>query len=56
LNNEINMLMDNPEIANNLKNEGALAIRTTPEAFGAHIQSEITVWREVIRRAAIKAS
>jgi tripartite-type tricarboxylate transporter receptor subunit TctC len=55
MNNEINALMDSPEVAQNLLNDGALAIKTTPEAFGAHIASEIPLWRDVIRRAGITA-
>jgi tripartite-type tricarboxylate transporter receptor subunit TctC len=55
MNSEINALMDSPEIARNLQNDGAIAIKTTPEAFAAHIKSEITVWRDVIRRAGITA-
>jgi tripartite-type tricarboxylate transporter receptor subunit TctC len=55
LNSEINALMDSPEIAKNLQNDGAIAIKTTPDAFAAHIASEISVWRDVIRRAGITA-
>jgi tripartite-type tricarboxylate transporter receptor subunit TctC len=55
MNAEINALMDSPEVATNLRNDGAIAIRTTPEAFAAHIAAEIPVWREVIRRAGITA-
>ncbi len=55
MNTEINALMDSPEIAKNLQNDGAIAIKTTPEAFSAHIMSEIAVWRDVIRRAGITA-
>jgi tripartite-type tricarboxylate transporter receptor subunit TctC len=55
LNSEINALMDSPEIARNLQSDGAIAIKTTPEAFAAHIKAEIAVWRDVIGRAGIKA-
>jgi tripartite-type tricarboxylate transporter receptor subunit TctC len=55
MNAEINALMDSPEIARNLANDGALAVKTTPEAFSAHIAAEIRVWSDVIRRAGIKA-
>jgi tripartite-type tricarboxylate transporter receptor subunit TctC len=55
MNAEINRLLDVPDIARNLQNDGALATRWTPERFGEHIRSEIGVWREVIRRAGIKA-
>jgi tripartite-type tricarboxylate transporter receptor subunit TctC len=55
MNSEINALMDSAEVAKNLEADGAIAIRTSPEAFAAHIQSEIPVWRDVILRAGIKA-
>lgn len=55
MNAEINALMDDPDIARNLQNDGALAVKTTPEAFAAHIKAEIGVWRDVIQRAGIKA-
>ncbi len=41
------------ELETTLRNDGALAAPTTPEAFGAQIVSEIAAWREVIRRAGI---
>jgi tripartite-type tricarboxylate transporter receptor subunit TctC len=55
MNAEINALMDAPEIVTNLRNDGAIAIKTTPEAFEAHIKNEISIWRDVISRAGIKA-
>ena len=48
MNREINGLMDSPEVAKNLEIDGALAIKTTPEAFAAHIKSEIALWKDVI--------
>ncbi len=53
MNLAINGLMDAPEIVKTLENDGALALRKTPEEFAAHIQSEITLWRGVIQRAGI---
>ena len=55
LNREINALLDSPEVAKNLETDGALAIRTTPDAFAAHIKSEIILWRDVIKAANITA-
>jgi tripartite-type tricarboxylate transporter receptor subunit TctC len=54
MNREINGLMDSPEIAKNLETDGALAVKVSPEAFGAHIAAEIALWREVIVQNAIK--
>jgi tripartite-type tricarboxylate transporter receptor subunit TctC len=53
LNRDINGLMDAPEIVKTLENDGALALRKSPEEFATHIQSEITLWRGVIQRAGI---
>ncbi len=55
MNAEINALLGSPEIEMTLRNDGAIATPTTPEHFGAQIQSEIAIWREVIRRAGITA-
>jgi tripartite-type tricarboxylate transporter receptor subunit TctC len=53
MNREINALLGSPELETTLRNDGAIAAPTTPEAFGRLIESEIAVWRDVIRRAGI---
>ncbi len=53
MNGEINALLGSPEVETTLRNDGAIAAPTTPERFGAHIQAEIAIWRDVIRRAGI---
>jgi tripartite-type tricarboxylate transporter receptor subunit TctC len=55
MNAAINALLGSPEVEATLRNDGAIAAPTTPEAFGAQIQSEIATWRDVIRRAGITA-
>ncbi len=55
MNREINALLGSPEIADNLRNDGAIAAPTTPAEFGALIQSEIALWRDVIKQAGITA-
>lgn len=55
MNREINGLLSSPEIATTLRNDGAIAAPTTPQAFGQHIDAEIATWRDVIRRAGITA-
>lgn len=50
MNREINALMDSVEVARNLELDGAIAIKTTPEAFSQHIVSEIALWRDVIQK------
>lgn len=53
MNREMNALLSSPELEQTLRNDGAIAAPTSPEAFGRHIESEIAVWRDVIRRAGI---
>jgi tripartite-type tricarboxylate transporter receptor subunit TctC len=55
MNREINGLLGSPELETTLRNDGAIAAPTTPEAFGRQIASEIATWRDVIRRAGITA-
>jgi tripartite-type tricarboxylate transporter receptor subunit TctC len=55
MNREINGLLSSPELETTLRNDGAIAAPTTPEAFGRHIEAEIATWRDVIRRAGITA-
>lgn len=55
MNAEINALLGSPELEKALRTDGAIAAPTTPENFGTLIQSEISTWRDVIRRAGIKA-
>jgi tripartite-type tricarboxylate transporter receptor subunit TctC len=54
MNAEINKLLDNPDIAKTLSNDGAIATKVSPEAFGAHIKSELALWKDIIARAGIK--
>ncbi len=55
MNAEINGLLGSPEVETTLRNDGAIASPTTPENFRSHIQSEIAIWRDVIRRSGITA-
>jgi tripartite-type tricarboxylate transporter receptor subunit TctC len=41
-------MLNSPELASYLTNEGALATRSSPEEFRAYIKSEIARWRKVI--------
>lgn len=54
LNAEINKAMLSPQVAARLEQEGAVAISTTPEAYGALIRSEIERWRVVLQAANVK--
>ena len=53
LNHEIAVMLESPELATYLTNEGALAKRSSPEEFRAYIKSEIARWRKVITDAGI---
>ncbi len=55
LNREINVLLATPDFVETLDKDGAVPQPMPPEAFGTLIGSEITVWRDVIRRASITA-
>ena len=44
-----------PEVREFLSKQGALPTPSTPEAFAAYLDSEITKWRDVVQRAGIRA-
>ncbi|MET3892197.1 tripartite-type tricarboxylate transporter receptor subunit TctC [Bosea sp. OAE506] len=56
LNRAINDLLRQPDFAAALARDGAIARPETPDGFGALIASELTLWRDVITRAGIKAA
>ncbi len=53
LNREINAILANPDMRQQLAEQGAQAVGGTPEAFGAHISRERQKWSKVVRDAAI---
>jgi tripartite-type tricarboxylate transporter receptor subunit TctC len=55
LNAQINLSLNSPALKVRLNNEGAVATPATPEAFAAHIKSEIARWRPVITSGRVKA-
>ncbi|MFZ4479048.1 MAG: Bug family tripartite tricarboxylate transporter substrate binding protein [Rhodoferax sp.] len=55
LNAQINQALASAELKTRLNNEGAIAMPTTPEAFGQHIVREIARWRPVIQSGRVKA-
>lgn len=56
LNREINASLSQPDFAAALARDGAIARPETPDGFGQLIASELTLWRDVITRAGIKAA
>ena len=52
---EIRKIMQSKEMKERLNLEGAIAMPTTPEQFGAHIQSEIKRWAAVVKAAHMQA-
>ena len=55
LNAQINQALASAELKTRLNNEGAIAMPTTPEAFGQHIVRELARWKPVIRSGRVKA-
>ena len=55
LNTQINQALASAELKTRLNNEGAIAMPTTPEAFGQHIVREIARWKPVIQSGRVKA-
>jgi tripartite-type tricarboxylate transporter receptor subunit TctC len=53
LNKEIAGMLESPELTKYLVNDGALAMRSSPEEFRSYIKSEIARWRKVIDDAGI---
>jgi len=54
LNAQINQALSSPELKARLQSEGALAMPTTPEAFGTLITHEITRWKPVVQAGNIR--
>ena len=55
LNGAINRALNAPELKQRLSGEGAEAVATTPQAFGALIAREIERWRPVLKAGNVKA-
>lgn len=55
LNAQINQSLASPELKARLAGEGAVAMPSTPQAFGAHIAREIARWQPVIKSGRVKA-
>ena len=55
LNAQINQALESSELKNRLQSEGAIAMPTTPETFGALIVREIARWKPVVRAGQIRA-
>jgi tripartite-type tricarboxylate transporter receptor subunit TctC len=54
LNAEITKVLSMPEVKQDLLQQGAYAVTSTPEQAQARVQQEITLWAKVIREADIK--
>ena len=53
LNAEILSILDLPDMKDRIKTLGYDMIASTPGEFGAQMQSDVTRWSEVVRRANI---
>jgi tripartite-type tricarboxylate transporter receptor subunit TctC len=54
LNREIASILAIPDLKARFNNDGAEIVAASPEAFGAHINSELAKWSRVIKEAGIK--
>ena len=54
LNGEIQKVLATPDAQEKLLQQGAYAVRTTPEQAAARVRQEIATWAKVIREASIK--
>ena len=54
INAEVNRAMALPEVAEQFQREGAVAVPTTPQAFGDLIRREIPRWAEVVKAGNVK--
>lgn len=55
LNREMAAIITSPEIRDRLAADGSEVVANSPEAFAAHVRSEVDKWGQVIRAAGIKA-
>jgi len=55
LNREMAAIITSPEIRDRLTADGSEVVANSPEAFAAHVRSEVDKWGQVIRAAGIKA-
>ena len=55
LNREIVRILKSPDLQSKLAADGSEAVGSTPDAFGAHVKSEIAKWGKVVKDAGIKA-
>ena len=55
LNELVNRALTQPDVAQQLNAEGAIAVTRTPAAFGELIAREIPRWREVVRLGNVRA-
>lgn len=55
VNNELNKALQSKEMADRLAGDGVSAAGGTPEQFTALIKKDIEVWRNVVKKAGVKA-
>lgn len=54
LNSEIAAMLKTPEIRERLAADGSEAVGSTPDAFAAHLKSEVAKWAKVVNTAGIR--
>ncbi len=55
LNKELTRILRDPEVAKRLAADGAEAVGSTPEEFGAHVRSEVAKYAKIIGQIGLKA-
>jgi tripartite-type tricarboxylate transporter receptor subunit TctC len=53
LNQDINRMLQLPDVGERMAAEGVLPVGGTPAPFGELVRSELEKWRRIIRQAAI---
>jgi tripartite-type tricarboxylate transporter receptor subunit TctC len=56
LNSEVGKALKHPEVRSRLQSEGAEAVGSSPQEFGAFFKAEITKWTRTVQRAGIQAN
>ena len=54
LNNELNAILQRPDVKKRFAADGIEALGSTPEQFGAYVKNEIERWAKVVKAAGVK--
>ena len=54
LNGELNRILQLPDVRQNMSQQGAVPLGSTPEEFGRAIAADIDKWKRIVASAGIK--